>query len=219
MSFIAGLVQKWIRRIIPKMNAHLCRVLYSSRNVEIGKHLLCDGVPRCLIDSGSTLQIGNNVEFRSGVEIRVHGTSRLIIEDNVRIDRGVRLLASNCAVVRIGAGSRIGLYSVLNGGDSIDIDEKVLVSGFVYLQTSMHKFSDAKQAIRDQGYEHGPIKINKGAWLAAHVVVMPGVSIGSGAIVGSNAVVTSDVGAGAIVVGIPAKSINQRNCVVDGIDV
>ena len=39
---------------------------------------------------------------------------------------------------------------------------------------------------------------------------MPGVTIGNGAIIGSNAVVTRDVAAFAIAVGVPARAIRQR---------
>ena len=128
----------------------------------------------------------------------------------MRIDRGVRILAANAAVVSIGAGARIGLYSVLNGGDSITVGDATLVSGFVYLQTSMHAHESTATAIRDQGYVHGPVVVGAGAWLAAHVVVMPGVHIGDGAVVGSNGVVTRDVEAGHVVAGVPAKTIKVR---------
>src|SRR5690606_12089957 len=94
---------------------------------------------------------------------------------------------------------------------SITIGETCLVSGFVYLQTSMHRFTDREVAIRDQGYTHGPIVIGKAAWLAAHVVVLPGITIGPDAIIGSNAVVTQNVTQGKIVAGVPAKPIGDRD--------
>ncbi|HKJ75419.1 MAG TPA: hypothetical protein VKA19_14995 [Alphaproteobacteria bacterium] len=170
-----------------------------------------DTVPRILVDDSASVSIGGNVEIRKDVEIRAHGSSRITVEDGVRIDRGVRILAANDSEVVVGKDSRIGLYSVLNGGDSIEIGSKVLISGFVFLQTSMHAFSDADTPIQDQGYVHGRIRIGQGAWLAAHVVVMPGISVGREAIVGSNAVVTRDVGEGHVAAGVPAEKIKVRN--------
>lgn len=52
-----------------------------------------------------------------------------------------------------------------------------------------------------------PIVIKKGAWLGARVNVMPGVTIGEGAIVASGAVVTHDVESHTLVAGVPAKKI------------
>lgn len=53
------------------------------------------------------------------------------------------------------------------------------------------------------------------AWLGVRVLVLPGVTIGRGAIVGAGAVVSRDVPAMAIVVGNPAKIINTRQCEPD----
>lgn len=211
MTTLARLTQAWLRTSGPALRGHLARGMYGAKNVRIGRNFRCDGVPRCLIDSGAELVIEDDVEFRSGIEIRAHGKSRVVIERGARIDRGVRILAANAAEVRIEAGARIGLYAVLNGGDSIRVGRNALVSGFVYLQTSMHRFSQEGIPIRDQGYDHGPVGIGDGAWLAAHVVIMPGLTVGSGAIVGSNAVVTRDVAANEVVAGVPAKRIHIRS--------
>lgn len=207
MSLRTRIVQRWLRHLGPRFHAVLTRLAYAGANASFGARLRCDRAPRCLIDPSALLVVGDDVELRAGVEIRVHGHARLVIEDGVRIDRGVRILAANSAQVTIGRGSRIGLYSVLNGGDSITLGQNVLVSGFVYLQTSMHRHEDPSRAIRDQGYEHAPVTIGDGAWLAAHVVVMPGVDVGHDAVVGSNAVVTRSVPPRSTAVGVPARPI------------
>jgi acetyltransferase-like isoleucine patch superfamily enzyme len=186
-------------------------LLYRSGRVRFGSGLRCDGIPRILVDPGATVVFGDGVELRADVEIRAHGTSRIEIYDHVRIDRGVRLLATNESRISIGKGARVGMYTVFNGGDSISIGDGCLISGFVYLQTSMHRFQSTHAMVKDQGYDHAPIELGRNAWLAAHVVVMPGRRIGQDAIVGSNAVVTRDVEAGHIVAGIPAKTIRDRN--------
>lgn len=50
-----------------------------------------------------------------------------------------------------------------------------------------------------------PIVIGTKVWLGASVTVVPGVTIGDGAIVGAESVVTKDVPANAIVAGVPAR--------------
>jgi acetyltransferase-like isoleucine patch superfamily enzyme len=54
-----------------------------------------------------------------------------------------------------------------------------------------------------------PIVIGRKVWLGAAATVLPGVTIGDGAIVGAGAVVTKDVPANAIVAGVPAKLIRM----------
>lgn len=194
----------------PKLLGWTFRLIcIGSKRVRVGGNFQCNGFPNVTIDKGCYLEIGKGVLLRRGVEIRVHGKSRIEIGNNCRIDRGVRLLSSNSSTIIIGDGTRIGLYSVFNGGDSIHIGEKVLISGFVYLQTSMHNHSKNLN-VQEQGYSHLPIELNDDAWLGAHVVVLPGCKIGKGVVVGSNAVVTKSVENYNIVTGVPAKVINVR---------
>lgn len=52
--------------------------------------------------------------------------------------------------------------------------------------------------------------IGNDVWIGYEAVIMPGVTIGDGAIVGTRAVVTKDVPPYTIVGGIPAKPIRKR---------
>ena len=185
------------------------KLFYSSSRFKIGKNFQCDGFPVFQIDKNCKVTIGDNVLLRKDIEIRSHGTSEIIIEDNTRLDRGIRLLAANNAKIKISEGARIGLYTVFNGGDSITIGKKTLVSGFVYLQTSMHNYKKGKN-VQEQGYTHGPVVLEEDVWLGTHVVIFPNVIVGKGSVVGSNAVVTKSTGVGVVVGGIPAKILKER---------
>lgn len=203
-------VQYFLREFRPRFYGNLSRLLYVASNVKIGKNFRCDSIPKILIDKGARLEIGSNVELRRNVEIRVHGTALVSIGDKVRIDRGVRILGANKSEIRIEEGARIGLYSVFNGGDSIRVGAKSLISGFVYLQTSMHGFRSKEASVQDQGYEHAPVVLEADCWLGTHVVILPGVNLGKGVVVGSNAVVTKSAEAYKVIGGIPAKEIKER---------
>ena len=50
-----------------------------------------------------------------------------------------------------------------------------------------------------------PIHLKKGVWIGAHATILPGVTIGENSIVAAGAVVTKDVPANVIVVGVPAR--------------
>jgi acetyltransferase-like isoleucine patch superfamily enzyme len=203
-------VQYFLRHFRPKFYAFLTRLIYSGSRVKLGKGLKCDSIPKLLIDKNAYLEIGDNVELRRNVELRVHGEAKIHIGKNVRIDRGVRILAANKAIITLGTGVLVGLYTVFNGGDSISAGEKSLISGFVYLQTSMHGFKNKNVSLQDQGYDHAPVDLGKDTWLGTHVVIMPGVKLAEGFVVGSNAVVNASVEAFKVVGGIPAKELKER---------
>jgi acetyltransferase-like isoleucine patch superfamily enzyme len=205
-----AIAQFFIREFVPVICGIITKVIYMGKNVSFGRDLRCDSIPKIMIDKNAKLFIGDSVELRRSVELRIHEKSNLVIGNKVRIDRGVRILSTNKAKIDIKEGVRIGLYSVLNGGDSITIGEKALISGFVYLQTSQHGYSSKEISVQDQGYNHAPIMLGNDAWLGAHVVVMPGINIGKGGVVGSNAVVTKNVEPFQVVAGIPAKPIKER---------
>ena len=52
--------------------------------------------------------------------------------------------------------------------------------------------------------------IGNDVWIGANAVIMPGVSVGDGAIIGAGSVVTKNVTAYSIVAGVPAKTIRRR---------
>ncbi len=202
--------QYYIRTFRPKFFAALTRLFYAGKNVQIGKGLRCDSIPKIMIDREARLMIGDHVELRRNVEIRVHQEAQVQIGSKVRIDRGVRLLSTNKARLQLEDGVRVGLYTVFNGGDSIYVGAKSLISGFVYLQTSMHGFKDRSLAVQSQGYEHASIHLAKDCWLGTHVVVLPGVKLGEGVVVGSNAVVNKSAEDFQVIGGIPAKVLKER---------
>ena len=138
MVSVSHIYQNYVSNTRPKILGIITKILYSADNISFKGNLLCDQIPRITINKGSSLLIENNVYLRAGVEIRAHENSKIIIEKDVKIDRGVRLLSTNNSTLRIGSNSSIGLYSVFNGGDDIIIGNSCLISGFVYIQTSMH---------------------------------------------------------------------------------
>ena len=54
-----------------------------------------------------------------------------------------------------------------------------------------------------------PVRIGDDAWLGANVTVLPGVTIGNGAVVAAGAVVSRDVEENTVVGGVPARVLRR----------
>lgn len=108
--------------------------------------------------------------------------------------------------ITIGAGTIVGLWSTLDGRRGITIGHNVNISSEVALWTLQHDHRDPE--FRNVG---GPITVGDRAWLSFRATILPGVTIGEGAVVAAGSVVTKDVPPYAIVGGVPAKVIGQRN--------
>ncbi len=62
---------------------------------------------------------------------------------------------------------------------------------------------------RDQMPESRPVLIGDGVWIGTRAVILPGVTIGRGAVVGAGSVVTSDITERSLAVGNPARVIRK----------
>lgn len=66
--------------------------------------------------------------------------------------------------------------------------------------------------LREKGYQYNaPIRIGRNCWLGAGVVVVPGVTIGDNAVIGAGSVVTRDVPANVVAVGVPCRILREIN--------
>jgi acetyltransferase-like isoleucine patch superfamily enzyme len=89
----------------------------------------------------------------------------------------------------------------------VHIGERVAVSPRVTLVVSSRpNFSRIAPYVP---VEHGPIFIEKDAWIGTGVVILPNVTIGEGSVVAANSVVTRDVKPYTIVGGSPARMIRE----------
>jgi acetyltransferase-like isoleucine patch superfamily enzyme len=69
---------------------------------------------------------------------------------------------------------------------------------------------DTSRPIWKAGLTAKPTVIEDDVFLGCRVVLLGGVLVGGGAVVAAGAVVTSDVRAGAIAAGVPAKVVARR---------
>ena len=157
-----------------------------------------------------------------GTRITLHRTAevrspdRLSLDNGVTVDHGVVLHCGGMdwshpeAGISIGASSYVGPNSVLFGGGGIEIGEAVLISPGVVITSHQHTFREDGVDIQAQPLEFGRVVIDRDVWIGANATVLPGIRIGQGAVVGAGAVVSRDVPARSVVVGVPARVLRER---------
>jgi maltose O-acetyltransferase len=113
----------------------------------------------------------------------------------------------------IGDFTYIGPDAQLACDGGLTIGRGVMIGPQVFVQTSTHRWEgpDLEAVPYDHHITRGPVTIGDHAWLGARVLVLPGVTIGEGAVVGAGSVVVADVEPCAVVAGNPARSIRHRD--------
>ena len=133
----------------------------------------------------SRMSCGRNVSIRDRAII--YSPERLTVSDNVSINSGVTILAQG--------GVSIGEYTMISPGVTI-----VSVS---------HDYSKLGKEAWD-GQIKKPVIIGRNVWIAAGAIILPGVTIGDGAVVAAGSVVTKDVPPYTVVAGLPAAVTKER---------
>jgi maltose O-acetyltransferase len=106
--------------------------------------------------------------------------------------------------ISIGAGTFVNFDCVMIDVAPIRIGEACQIATKVQLLTATHPIEPQP---RREGWESGePIAIGDNVWLGGGVIVCPGVTIGDDTVVGAGAVVTSDLPARVVAVGVPARA-------------
>ena len=114
----------------------------------------------------------------------------LIIEDNVTITNNCVITCAN--KILVGAGTLLGRGTFVTDnshGKNEELAELKILPG------------------KRELYSKGSVNIGKNVWTGTNVCIMPGVTIGDGAIIGANSVVTHDIPAAAVAVGAPARVV------------
>lgn len=104
-------------------------------------------------------------------------------------------------------GSNVELY---NKG-MVTIGNNVVISRDVFFCTASHDITSPTMDLVVR-----PIVIGDNVWIAAKSMILPGVTIGKGAVVGAGTVVAKDVPPWSIVVGNPARVVSERR-IRDGV--
>lgn len=109
--------------------------------------------------------------------------------------------------LEIGRNCRIEAGCVFDIAERITIGDRVTIGPGVMLLTSTHEIDIREH--RAGMTQLLPVKIEAGAWIGARAVVLPGVTVGEGAIVEAGAVVNKSVASHTRVRGMPAVVVPE----------
>lgn len=139
------------------------------------------------------------------VRMRAYGRIGMQLGENATLLMSVEVHAA--PEIRIGGNTTINRHCFLDGRGGLTIGDNVNVSSHALLVTGSHEVQDGE---RFTGFVR-PITIEDYVWLCTRCTILPGVTIGKGAVVAAGAVVTKSVEPYHIVAGIPARTIGHRN--------
>ena len=113
----------------------------------------------------------------------------------------------------VGKGCFVGDNVRIDTGhsDMITLEDNVSIAGGTRLLCHQRDFTDyfVDSDYMKLGYIIKPIVLKKGCLIGMESFVMPGVTVGEGAIVGAGSLVTKDIPAWTIAVGRPAKVVKE----------
>jgi tetrahydrodipicolinate N-acetyltransferase len=220
-----GAEGNWIRRLTPATNSGIDRALIwrVATRVSVGRSAYLSARFRgvFLVARGTRLKMGRHATFRFergaffcvgfahftptpasmhlgvGAEIVVSGTAQIL--------KGTRVFVSDGARLSLGSRTYVNDCSTITCFEEISIGAGCSISWSTnILDTHIHEIT-VQGAKRPRS---APIRIGDDVWIGTGATVLPGVTIGDGAIIGAGSVVTSDVPAGALVGGNPARILH-----------
>lgn len=109
----------------------------------------------------------------------------------------------------IGDDTVIGRHTMITYKNHIRIGSNVLMGAYVQIIDHNHSIA-AGELVRLQRAKIGEVVIEDDVWIGAGAKLLMNCRIGKGAVIGANAVVTGEIPAGAIAVGVPARVIGYR---------
>jgi acetyltransferase-like isoleucine patch superfamily enzyme len=186
--------------------------------------LLCSASGSIVLRTGATLspgvvlrtegsgviEIGNRVSLAPRVQMRT--SSRILIGEASEVLEATSIEPRedvSCGELVTGPRVAIHAYNWLDTTGSIRIGGDTHTGPFSMFYTHNHRY-DQPGSIWDQGVRVGDITLGNGIWMGSKVMVMPGATIGDGAVIGAGSIVKGQFGSEELIVGSPAASVRKR---------
>ena len=150
--------------------------------------------PDCVFEAGvlvfhpEKIRLGRNIYFGHHAIIKGYWNSELVIGDE----------------------TWIGQQCFMHSAGGLTIGSHVGIGPGVRIITSQHQEVGRSISILDAPLDLGPVIIEDEVDIGMSSTILPGVTIGRGALIGAGSVVTRDVPPYAVVAGVPARVMRER---------
>lgn len=153
---------------------------------------------------------GRYVRIGDQVYISALGKRGVTIGNNVKIGAFSRLVLSVTMnqlgeFIKIGDNAAIGEFAYLGGAGGLEIGNDCIIGQYLSCHPENHNYADPFKPYRLQGVSRKGIKIGKNCWIGSKVTVLDGVHIGDNCVIAAGSVVTKNMPANSVIVGVPAK--------------
>jgi acetyltransferase-like isoleucine patch superfamily enzyme len=177
------------------LNLHYARLIarYLLLKARLRGRFRTDGL--CFVCPGVQLEIAPHAVLRMG------RWSWIGHDSKVRVHEGE---------VSIGAKTVLGQECTISAYRHVSIGRECIIADRVMLIDFDHGISEVERPIRAQGIYKRDVRVGHNVWMGYGACVLRGVSVGDNSVIGTSAVVTSDVPANAVVGGIPARVLRMR---------
>jgi acetyltransferase-like isoleucine patch superfamily enzyme len=117
------------------------------------------------------------------------------------------MILRNPGNIAIGENCTFSNFVILDAHDRISIGDDCMFANNTTIATATHDYSVDPMNSRNITK---PVSVGNNVWFGIGATVLPGVTIGDGAVIGARSLVTRDVPPRAIVTGTPAKVVKYR---------
>jgi maltose O-acetyltransferase len=107
--------------------------------------------------------------------------------------------------ITIGDSSTVNYGVLLDGRSGLTIGDNASICEGTAILTLEHDVDDPHLALRG-----GSVEVGDYAFVGSYARILPGVTLGEGAVVGAGSVVTRDVAPYTVVAGVPARYVRDR---------
>jgi acetyltransferase-like isoleucine patch superfamily enzyme len=164
---------------------------------------------RLLTSAGWRWQTGGLLFLGRGLQIQIGKRGRLRFGRLVWIGDGTKIRCHEGEVI-IGDKTVLGQECTISAYQHVRIGEQCVIADRAMFIDFDHGIVEVERTIREQGIYKRDVNVGSNVWIGYGACVLRGVQVGDNAVIGTNAVVTSDVPANAVVAGIPARVIRMR---------
>lgn len=156
------------------------------------------------------ISIGNKVMIDNLVVLDAKGpSSQLILGNQILLGRNTILSCSNSSI-KMGDFISVGPFCFFASRSHLSIGSNVAIGGGTHILAGGHEFEDPDVPVIKQERISKGITVEDNVWIGTGAKILDGVKVGQNSIIGAGSVVVKDVPPWSMVLGNPARIIQNR---------